>query len=273
MEKNELTTRSHDETKSDDSATLLSYDREDKNIGSIVLGALGSALWELAREAWSLATDSSRVNIKDLVDFQSFLFSTSKGSQKILESSLENAGKLPKLIDQAERNSNPKLARDYRNQLADTYKQMSITVSQEAYRFEARHPGQADYAKRFATHLLNISEKVRTPGSSVPTFDVRDLRRSQNGLGQNNLVANPALGDNIQANIAAFNSLSEVRNPSEAKTSVKQLVTSPTNNADLDKALAILNGMKKDNSESADKQSTTPEPVAVGSGKDSGMGL
>jgi hypothetical protein len=79
--------------------------------------------------------------------------------------------------------------------------------------------------------------------------------------------------DKMQRNIDAFGALSGVRNPLEARASVKQLVTPSTNNADLDKALAILNGMKQDNPESADKQSTTPEPVAVGSGKDSGMGL
>jgi hypothetical protein len=82
---------------------------------------------------------------------------------------------------------------------------------------------------------------------------------------------NGAYPDKMQRNLDAFSALSGVRNPLEIGASGKQLGTPPTNNADLDKALAMLNGMKQDNLESVDKQSTTPEPVAVGSGKDNGM--
>ena len=270
MKRNDLTAHNHNAARIDDPSTLLSYDIESKDIINIVLGSLGNALWELGKEVWSSATDSGRVNIKDLVDFQSFLFSMSNESRRTLESSLERAEKLSKLIERAEKDYQPELAKDYRSQLSNTYEQMSITVRQEAYRFEERHPGQGDYARRFANHLLNISEKVRTPGSAVPAFDIRDLRRSQNGLGQSSLVATSALKNNAQANISAFSSLSAIRGSLEAGVGAKQL--NSTGNADLDKALAILDEMKQEHATSAEQQKATPEPVAVRSRKDREIG-
>jgi hypothetical protein len=85
--------------------------------------------------------------------------------------------------------------------LADTYAQMSVIVSQESYRLAETRPNQANYAKKFARQLLDISEIVRTPGASIPNLDIRDLRQSKNNLKQNNSVESPKLGNSTQSNI------------------------------------------------------------------------
>jgi hypothetical protein len=202
MKENKLIQSDYNVIKSNDSSTLLSYDSENNNVTTIILGALGSGLWELAKGVWSSATDTSGVSTKDLVDFESFVSSMSNGSQRTLQSLLKNAEELSDSVKRAEKNNNPRLAGDYRSQLADTYEQMSTIVNQESYRLEETRPSQVNYARKFARQLLDISEIVRTPSAPIPNLDIRDLRRSQNGLERNNLVEGPKFGNSTQANIS-----------------------------------------------------------------------
>jgi hypothetical protein len=201
MKGNKSVQSNYNKIKSNNPSRLLSLDSEKDNIGAIILGALGSGLWELAKGVWSSATDTSGVDIKDFVDFQSFISSMSNKSQKTLQSLLKSGEELSDSVKRAEKNNNPKLAREYRSQLADTYEQMSIIVSQESYRLAETRPNQVNYARKFARQLLDISEIVRTPGAPIPNLDIRDLRQSKNNLKQNNLVESPKLGSSTQSNI------------------------------------------------------------------------
>jgi hypothetical protein len=201
MKGNKAVQSNYNKINSNDSSRLLSLDSEKDNAGAIILGALGSALWELAKGAWSAATDTNGVDIKDLVDFEVFVSSMSNKSQKTLQSLLKNGEELSDSVKRAEKNNNPKLAREYRSQLADTYEQMSAIVSQESYRLAETRPNQVNYARKFARQLLDISEIVRTPGTPIPNLDIRDLRQSKSNLKQNNLVESPKLGNSTQSNI------------------------------------------------------------------------
>jgi hypothetical protein len=137
-------------------------------------------------------------------------------------------------------------------------------------------PGQStDLSAGKALGKENNKEDFSSMGadSLIKSVDTDKMQRNVNifdTVNRANQISG-AYPDKMQRNIDAFGSLSGMRNPLEAGFSAQQLGTPTTNNADLDKALALLNGMKQDNPESADQQNTTPEPVAVGSGKDSGM--
>jgi hypothetical protein len=98
--------------------------------------------------------------------------------------------------------------------------------------------------------------------------DIKDRQKFDSFLNQSNDIQ---IG-NTQANITAFNALSEIRDQLKIGDDVKQINTTEANNPDLKKALKMLKEMKQDSSKPADKQNTAPEYVAVGSGKDSGMG-
>jgi hypothetical protein len=103
MKGNKSVQSNYNEIKSNNSSRLLSLNSEKDNVGAIILGALGSGLWELAKGAWSSATDTNGVNIKDLVDFEAFVSSMSNKSQKTLQSLLKNGEELSDSVKRAEK--------------------------------------------------------------------------------------------------------------------------------------------------------------------------
>jgi Protein of unknown function (DUF1402) len=126
------------------------------------------------------------------------------------------------------------------------------------------------YQKYVRTDLLNLNDLGLNELSLNRTqdFDVNNVQEFDLTLNP----SNDALTNNTQANVDTFNSLSRVRQGLETGVAAKQSSKHQTGNADLDKALVILDRMKQDYSESANKQNTTPEPTVASSRRNREIG-